>query len=199
MRSTEEKRHQVETGISEVSSPKELLPMEKLEHLLESGEVARFHTCGGVKPQSVAEHSWGVATILLHIHECNENTEVLALLEAALLHDCAELVTGDVPFPIKKADPVLKAQLLGHEVQWEKQHDAHSQLLRHEEELLHIADCLDGMWYCCQRRRCGELQAEIPYGRWREYLLKSGLLEGRPNALQVFDYLTGRMNDAVRR
>lgn len=69
---------------------------------MRAGRVRRWHTNPGLE-QSVAEHSWGVAVLLLL-----ENPDVSKdLLIAALLHDAHEVSFGDIPSPAKQAYPAL--------------------------------------------------------------------------------------------
>ena len=72
-----------------------------------AGGVKRYHTWKTIQTQSVAEHSWNVARILMVLW-----TDAPAeALRYALLHDAGELSTGDAPFPIKKDNPVLKREM----------------------------------------------------------------------------------------
>lgn len=64
----------------------------------DAGMIERFHTCRTTRRQTVGEHSWGVAMVLMHICDPSVN-----LLKAAMLHDVPELVTGDIPAPAKWA------------------------------------------------------------------------------------------------
>jgi 5'-deoxynucleotidase YfbR-like HD superfamily hydrolase len=63
------------------------------------GAVQRCHTVRHLGSYSVAEHSWGVAMLLLHLYPDHPN-----LLKYALVHDIPESLTGDVPSPAKSAD-----------------------------------------------------------------------------------------------
>lgn len=69
--------------------------IERLENTLNSGEVARYHTTPRIRPQTVAEHSWGVSLIFawLEGQSCR--------LWHAVVHDCEEVFTGDIPAPMK--------------------------------------------------------------------------------------------------
>ena len=73
----------------------------------DAGDVTRFHTLRTIRQQSVAHHSWGVATLLLHVWP----EAPASVLRAALWHDVAEIETGDMPAPIKWANPELKKEL----------------------------------------------------------------------------------------
>jgi hypothetical protein len=74
----------------------------------DGGAVRRFHTQRFVGTHTNAEHSWGVAVLLVHYWPdlVNERT-----LRWALFHDVAEVETGDVPAPIKWAHSGLRAAL----------------------------------------------------------------------------------------
>ena len=76
--------------------------LDSAQALLESGDVRRWHTCPSLE-QNVAEHAWGVATILALWHP----RPSADLLRAALLHDCHEKKFGDIPSPTKRAFPEL--------------------------------------------------------------------------------------------
>jgi 5'-deoxynucleotidase len=80
---------------------------ERLETIYRSGKVRRYH----VDPimartgQTNADHQWGVAAIILMLHP-NPSP---ALLKAAIFHDAAELMVGDLPFPFKLDHPAIAA------------------------------------------------------------------------------------------
>lgn len=68
------------------------------EQVYASGKVRRWHTHPTLS-QTQADHSWGVAMILLTLHPCPSTD----LIREALVHDMHELVTGDVPSQCKSA------------------------------------------------------------------------------------------------
>lgn len=62
--------------------------------------------------ENVMEHSWEVATIAhalgLIRNRCFEGSlDVNAVVVAALYHDCGEVITGDMPSPIKYHSPEI--------------------------------------------------------------------------------------------
>lgn len=87
--------------------------LSQAQTVLESGDVRRWHTVPAVQ-QNVAEHSWGVATILAlyHPHPSAD------LLRAALLHDCHEKEFGDIPSPTKRSVPELVEHEEAYELLW---------------------------------------------------------------------------------
>lgn len=83
--------------------------MNKLRPLYQSGAVSRFHTMRTLHRQTVAEHAWGVAVVLLWLYA--PDMPPPAMLRYALLHDAAELETGDVPATAKWNSASLTAKL----------------------------------------------------------------------------------------
>lgn len=62
--------------------------------------------------ENVMEHSWEVATIAHALgtirNRCFDGTlDVNAVVVAALYHDCGEVITGDMPSPIKYHSPEI--------------------------------------------------------------------------------------------
>lgn len=71
----------------------------------EAGKVQRYHTHPRFARlgQTDADHSWGVAALILQMHP-NPSKE---LLTAAILHDTGERFAGDLPAPVKRDNPEL--------------------------------------------------------------------------------------------
>ncbi len=62
--------------------------------------------------ENVMEHSWEVATIthvlaLIRNRHFDGQIDVNAVVVAALYHDCNEVITGDMPSPIKYHSPAI--------------------------------------------------------------------------------------------
>lgn len=77
---------------------------EVLSHFAMAGRVQRYHTWPTIKKQTVAEHSWRVATIYMQLFGL-PRSPVLAYM---LYHDLGELFSGDSPFYAKREFPGLK-------------------------------------------------------------------------------------------
>lgn len=69
-----------------------------------AGDVARYHAWRTIQTQSVAAHSWNVLRILLAIWPDAPRH----LIIHTMVHDVGEVVTGDLPFPVKKDNPALR-------------------------------------------------------------------------------------------
>lgn len=72
------------------------------------GAVQRYHTWPTLQTQTVAEASWNVCRILVMIWP---DAPAQAITHA-LLNDCGEIVTGDLPYPVKANNPALKAETI---------------------------------------------------------------------------------------
>ena len=139
------------------------------------GQVRRFHTIPTIGHQTVAEHSWGVAILILVLNPL-ASTE---LLRAALLHDVPEADTGDMPAQVKWANPMLAHELEEVEQTVMEELDIVPLLTPAERLFLKAADKLDGMWTCYEQRCLGNKNMEIIFGRWLmslDALLASALL-----------------------
>jgi 5'-deoxynucleotidase YfbR-like HD superfamily hydrolase len=78
---------------------------DPLDLILHGGGVQRFHSEGRHFHQDVAQHTWRVMVILLHLWP---ETPPQALL-AVLYHDVSEALTGDIPAPVKRNPAVREA------------------------------------------------------------------------------------------
>lgn len=63
--------------------------------------------------ENVMEHSWEVATLahalaLIRNRYCGGAVDANAVATAALYHDCAEVITGDLPSPVKYHSPAIQ-------------------------------------------------------------------------------------------
>jgi 5'-deoxynucleotidase YfbR-like HD superfamily hydrolase len=72
-----------------------------------AGQIRRYHTWPIVGQQSVAEHCWQILRIYLSI----TNTPDLHMIQHIMFHDIGEHSTGDIPYPVKRDNPVLKEQM----------------------------------------------------------------------------------------
>lgn len=78
-----------------------------------AGAVRRYHTWPTIQTQTVAEASWNVARILMMIWD----GATAPAIGHALMNDCGELLTGDLPFPVKRDNPELKKMISDLETQ----------------------------------------------------------------------------------
>ena len=138
----------------------------KLLEVLETGRVLRYHSAPIQRKQRLDSHQWEVAIILQHIYpECNKD-----LVFKALTHDCAEVFTGDIPYPVKAKSSKIKEALKILELECEIELELEYILFSNEELLaLKHADVLSGMWYTRQQIRAGDRDAYFIARRWFSY------------------------------
>lgn len=141
---------------------------KRLKFIYKGGLTKRFHTADTLTEQSVAEHSFGVAWVIVLIYPSARKELILA----ALAHDLAEHVVGDVSSPAKRRYPALKAALDAAEgnVLAEVGLDYERGLSDHELRMLKIADMLDGMMYCVRERLMGSMRSIKIYNNFKSYL-----------------------------
>jgi hypothetical protein len=71
-----------------------------------AGQITRYHTWPVHRAQSVGEHTWQIQRIMLTIWpDCPRH-----LLVHCTVHDVGEMA-GDLPWPAKRNDPVLKERM----------------------------------------------------------------------------------------
>ena len=84
-----------------------LSPLDTVLLEREAADVLRYHTQRTLRQQSIGAHSFGVMQLVLAADpECRKE-----VLVAAMRHDYAELATGDVPAPAKRASAALQDAL----------------------------------------------------------------------------------------
>jgi len=150
--------------------------MKKLRPIYDSGAVTRFHTMRVLHSQTVAEHAWGVATILLWLHA--PGVPSATLLRAALLHDMAEVQTGDVPATAKWDSSKLVAALDEAERAFHLEHGtAHidGELTVDEIRLLKFADTAELITYTLAEAHLGNRKMIEVARRGLMHLGRSGL------------------------
>jgi 5'-deoxynucleotidase YfbR-like HD superfamily hydrolase len=104
----------------------------------EAGQVKRYHTQITLKEQTLAEHQWGVAMIVNEIYP-----QGYQLLMAALTHDLAESVTGDIPYTAKRDNYNLKEASDSAEDVFNFEHNLCQGLNSEEQHILRWADMFE--------------------------------------------------------
>lgn len=138
--------------------------------IFDGGSSKRYHTVQTHNTQDIASHSFGVAWWCELITDKRASKQ---LIMAALTHDLAEHVVGDVPSPAKRAmgcrdafnayeDKILKENGVDH----------YMILSEQEKAVLKAADCFDGLMFCLNERRMGNRHIEIVYGRYYSYIME---------------------------
>lgn len=166
---------------------------EKLKFIYKGAKTKRFHTADTLTEQSVAEHSFGVAWLAVLV-EPNARRE---LILAALAHDLAEHVVGDVSSPAKRRFPALKTALDAAEntLLEDAGLDYVANLTESEQRTLKIADMLDGMMFCVRERRMGSRVAETIYNNFYSYVTDLNLPDTAVDLLSTINTMWEKYND----
>jgi 5'-deoxynucleotidase len=123
----------------------------------DAGAITRSHTLRRVfTHRNVAEHSYGVAMLILLLYRHDGGAmPPAALLAAALAHDLSEIATGDVPAPVKRDNPELKAELNRITTAWEEKHHLRFGLSVDEQALLKWCDNAEFALYALEEVTAG--------------------------------------------
>jgi 5'-deoxynucleotidase YfbR-like HD superfamily hydrolase len=145
--------------------------IEKLEFVRKGGMTKRYHTKNTIHANTVGHHSFGVAWICTFL---SESTPSANLLLAALSHDLAEQVTGDISSPTKRKFPAMAEmiQTMETETLGVYHMDYESELTVDEARILKMADCLDGALFCISEMELGNQGIKDVYGRYCDYIFQ---------------------------
>lgn len=120
----------------------------------------RWHTEGPLQMQTLADHQWGVAMLAMYL---TDNKCTLFLVRAALVHDCAELIIGDIPAPTKwKFGSLLEEaerkaeEEMGITVWLEN-------ITPDEQELLSVADRMEALLFSYEELLLGNTRMQWPF------------------------------------
>lgn len=123
----------------------------------DAGAVDRYHVKRTIRRQSVAEHTFGVLMLVKQVLEGVRPTAVVRLnvvYEAVMHHDLTELFTGDLPGPVKRANPTLALTLGLIEEELYPLHRNYD-LTPEEEALIKWADRMELVLWCLEEFRMG--------------------------------------------
>ena len=137
--------------------------------LYDAGAVRRYHTNKTLKDQDLAAHSWGVAMIIREIMPGN-----LMLIEAALTHDLAESVTGDIPYTGKRKHPLLKTASEDAEREFDMVNGTLVQLTPIEARCLAWADMFECYLFSIREVEMGNNLMRFVVDTAREALINMG-------------------------
>ena len=154
---------------------------ERLHYIRAGAETRRYHTWPVIREQNVAEHGAIVAILCSWLADIDDVELTANLAMAAVTHDWAEHVFGDMPAPTKRGlPPVMIGQkevsfrtmwntmesenLIRHGLHWE------SRLTDTEKYILKLADAGEGCFRCILERSMGNRVLDPVYSGFRTYL-----------------------------
>lgn len=164
---------------AELTDKERLTLIGQLNVYMDGASIARYHVKRTTRRQSVGEHSGRVAMlVMLAAPGCSAN-----VLKAALLHDISELATGDVPSPVKWANPVLGEELRRVTNEFEEQFGLRIPLVDSEADLLRWADLCEGVMFCYEELMLGNRNMINTFSRYVEATKKLLFSKPHPNAV----------------
>lgn len=150
-----------ETEMNEVESFQ-----SKMDALRNGGTVRRYHTHYTAQQDTVASHSWGVATVVDALYA--PIGAPAHMLRAALYHDIAEFHCGDIPSPAKR---MLHSDAL------KKMEDAYmrdaglfTELSESDRLILKYADILEGFMFCSEEVARGNKSIVPVFNKYSEFI-----------------------------
>lgn len=144
-----------------------------------SGAVERFHVMRSHRAQTVADHSHGVAVLIMLVDpECSA-----ALLKAALTHDFHERDTGDMPSTAKWAYPALAKAMQAAEDSWNAEHRLEWELSSNEQQILKYCDYMELFVWSWEEVMLGNSYAYWPLNNIARVLQKFSMPNDRAEAL----------------
>jgi 5'-deoxynucleotidase YfbR-like HD superfamily hydrolase len=128
-------------------------PLIEAQLYRDAGAVKRYHVKRTLRQQTVAEHTFGM---LMLVKQVAPHIDKSVLYAAILHHDLPELMTGDVPAPIKRAHPELGPLMNSIEEELAPLYDPLCERLTQEEaSLLKWADRMELVLWCLEEYRMG--------------------------------------------
>lgn len=158
-----------------------------LEFISAGSEVKRYHTVTTLREETVGHHSHGVAMLCLVLTNHHASA---ALLEAALVHDLSEHITGDIPSPAKREYGIGEQVTLLEMRLMAAVGLGVITLDHHEERVLKLADIAQGALFCLREIELGNSKMRVVLDRYISYA-ESMVLVGRER--ELFDVIKEKM------
>jgi 5'-deoxynucleotidase YfbR-like HD superfamily hydrolase len=140
------------------------LPPESVLKGWSSGKVQRMHALPTLRHQSLAEHQWGVAYLMLALFpDCPAS-----LLKAAMTHDMGEYAAGDIPAPVLWGNPELVKSVEKLETDFREAvlvTDEYQNLSEEEKKLLEVFDRLEFCLTCRREKAMGNTLLSSAFSR----------------------------------
>lgn len=138
--------------------------------LYEASRVKRYHTVATISEQNLAQHSWGVAMIVgFIVPDALPDVRLGRVLLAALTHDLAERLTGDIPSDAKWENKDLDRALMRLEKEYNKAHEIEFKLTEKEQSILEWADMFEGLLWTDHEIQMGNSRMMLIHQRYRSW------------------------------
>lgn len=143
--------------------------LDTLKLIFKSSNVKRYHIHPVVGEQNIAHHSWRLV-MLIYFTVKNPSPN---LIKAALLHDAAEVITGDTPYTAKKLSLDLKRALDAMEKRFYEDNELNINLFENEQLYLKACDMLELLWFCKEQLDLGNANFTTMFDRAMEILQRT--------------------------
>jgi 5'-deoxynucleotidase YfbR-like HD superfamily hydrolase len=145
----------------------------------DAGAVKRYHVKRTHRTQTIAEHTFGMLMLVKQVTEGLGEYGLQSratLYEAILHHDLPELMTGDVPAPIKRVHPELGPLMDSIEQDLYPLYRDYT-LTQEEAALLKWADRMELVLWCLEEFKMGNTYTKPTVARGLGWILASYLPE----------------------
>lgn len=147
---------------------------DTIQFIAAGADVSRYHTVFTFNNETVGHHSHGVAMMVLMM----KPDASASLLKAALYHDLAEQIVGDIPSPAKRQFG-LGQRLDKLELAIIEEAGIENPALTDEEaRILKLADIAQGALFCAREIQLGNVRLIPVFTRYIIYASEKNL-EGR--------------------
>lgn len=161
---------------------------QRLAFIRRGGEVTRYHTERTIVPNLVGEHSFNVAWLVNLMTPSLDYQRRYFLVMAALAHDIAENITGDMPAPVKRhLDIREKMGAYEESLMSELALSYGTGLNKEDARVLKLADAMDGAFYCIGEAALGNRRMVAVFNNFRSYIAQ--LEPTAPVELAIVEYI----------
>lgn len=138
----------------------------------DAGNVQRYHVKRTHRQQTVAEHTFGMLMLVKQVNEFDGflGDRVAVVYDYILHHDLPELMTGDIPAPIKRAHPSLGPMMDAIEADMHPLYRECS-LTPLELSLVKWADRMELVLWCLEEVRMGNTYCAATVSRGLGWIL----------------------------
>lgn len=181
-------------AVSEVSKllAKDYKPTEyeRIDIFYKAGRVKRLHCIPTVNAHTIAQHTYGALLIGLHFCETMVGRANPAnVMKALLYHDIPEVVTGDIPAPVKRRSETVKHAVMLIEQEFNEKFNIFVELTDVEQRIVKAADSLDLAFNALHEREMGNKTRHI------ESVFFNALSYARETGLPGVSYFSEALRD----
>ena len=169
--------------------------MNWLEVARGGGDVERLHTVPTVREYKNSDHTYNAIIIAVELCQLN-GIHPWKVVSALLVHDIAEVYTGDIPAPVKWAHENLRDELFLVEQEWEndnipKHYLEKSSSMSYEESLIFkFSDLAEFLMFCLEEVAMGNAHERITSCVFRAREALYGISELKKDLVGIKDVAT---------